>query len=605
MKNNKNDDCIFCFSILFSKIKIEYKDFPIVTTNCYFKHSKQIDFSSFFEQNKKCFDNIKLKLECPVCKELLDKDVFFIKEENNELICPKCIALNIILSSSTNKKKKGKKKNTNKKDNEPKYTTLISLFKGLLPKEPVKIENNLLDDKIIEKEKNEIIEKYQQYRDIIVNEKYLKNLDKLFNFICNLNELKKLISNVYRENKGYLSKNFYENINGIYSFNDLFENFLNNFSIENEKNSDFKSKSLNIIVKTLNEHYNNLMNNSTKMNNMTKKSSYTALKKYSFKSQYSSKNINTEKNLKKYYRLIPVNKQNHTNTNNNINNIIPKRNENIFTKFINLTTFNSNNASFKEKTRNNSNKNIISKQSQSLIRKNRSFISKSKPNSIYKNKTSISLKKKKVDLPLNNYFHKIINTKKKIPIKKNQLVVDKKFKLLYPNNNELKNRINCKNNSIFNTDIYDYKNKSKKYNITSNNNTNDNNNYYDLNKSKIIINTVYNSFTNNIYPFPHKTNFTNYKKFCNNNRTYNYLGNPSLIINRTNEVKKGNDIYNNKNIAKSNNNNYEQNLNLLLTDYSSNNNHNNLKKNRVLKDLNKYYIINNLLKILKLPPIIK
>ena len=206
MENKKNDDCIFCFSLLFSTLKIEYKDTPIIISNCFLNHIKQINLSLFQENNNKSFDNVKLKVECPSCKEYLEKDNFFLCLETNKLICPKCIALNIIISSSSNKKKKkGKIKKENKIKNEPHYATLISLLKESLPE---KNEINLFDEKYVEKEKNYIELKYKYYKDIIIREQYYKMLLNLYHFLCDLNEIKKKIVIVYKENKGYLSKRF-------------------------------------------------------------------------------------------------------------------------------------------------------------------------------------------------------------------------------------------------------------------------------------------------------------------------------------------------------------------------------------------------------------
>ena len=119
-------------------------------------------------------------MKCPSCKENLDKDNFFMCLETNKLICPKCIALNIIISSSSNKKKKkGKAKKDNKIKNEPHYVTLISLLKDSLPE---KNEINIFDEKYVEQEKNDINEKYKEYKDIIIREKYYKMLMDLYNY---------------------------------------------------------------------------------------------------------------------------------------------------------------------------------------------------------------------------------------------------------------------------------------------------------------------------------------------------------------------------------------------------------------------------------------
>ena len=252
---NKNEECIFCFSLLFSTLKIEYKDTPIIISHCYLNHIKEIDISFFQENNNKSFDNVKLKFECPSCKEYLDKDVFFLCLETNKLICPKCIALNIIISSASNKKKKkGKIKKENKVKSEPHYATLISLLKESLPE---KNEINLFDEKYVDKEKNYIELKYKYYKDIIIREQYYKMLLNLYHFLCDLNEIKKKIVIVYKENKGYLSKRFNENVKNILSFDEIFEIFLNNFSLFENKQNSFNSENLKNIIKSLFEHYKN------------------------------------------------------------------------------------------------------------------------------------------------------------------------------------------------------------------------------------------------------------------------------------------------------------------------------------------------------------
>ena len=256
MENKKNEDCIFCFSLLFSTIKIEYKDNPTIISNCYLNHHKQILLSQFLEYNNKSFDNFKLKVECPLCKEFLDKDNFFICIENNKLICPKCIALNIIISSSSNKNKITKtktKKGNNKIKNEPHYATLISLLKESMPE---KKEINY-DEKKIEIEKNDFIQKFKQYKEIIMEEKYYKILYKIYNFLLDLNGIKKKISLVYKENKGYLSKRFYENVESVIFLDILYEIFLNNFSLNENNLNKVCSKELIKDILSLIEHYKN------------------------------------------------------------------------------------------------------------------------------------------------------------------------------------------------------------------------------------------------------------------------------------------------------------------------------------------------------------
>ena len=266
MENKNNEECIFCFSFLFSNIKIDYKDNPILTSTCFLNHQKQLNLSKFLENNDKSFDNVKLKVKCPSCKEYLDKDNFFMCLETNKLICPKCIALNIIISSSSNKKKKkGKAKKDNKIKNEPHYVTLISLLKDSLPE---KNEINIFDEKYVEQEKNDINEKYKEYKDIIIREKYYKMLMDLYNFLCDLYNLKKKITTIYKENKGYLPKRFSENVKNITSFDDLFKIFLNNFTPGINNQDSLSSKELKNMLISLKEHYQNKIDKSILINKL-------------------------------------------------------------------------------------------------------------------------------------------------------------------------------------------------------------------------------------------------------------------------------------------------------------------------------------------------
>lgn len=264
MENKNNEECIFCFSFLFSNIKIDYKDNPILTSTCFLNHQKQLNLSKFLENNDKSFDNVKLKVKCSSCKEYLDKDNFFMCLETNKLICPKCIALNIIISSSSNKKKKkGKAKKDNKIKNEPHYVTLISLLKDSLLE---KNEINIFDEKYVEQEKNDINEKYKEYKDIIIREKYYKMLMALYNFLCDLYNLKKKITIIYKENKGYLPKRFSENVKNISSFDDLFKIFLNNFTPGINNQDSLSSKELKNMLISLKEHYQNKIDKSILIN---------------------------------------------------------------------------------------------------------------------------------------------------------------------------------------------------------------------------------------------------------------------------------------------------------------------------------------------------
>ena len=245
---NNNRDCIFCYSLLFSYLKIEYSNYPIIRTNCFLGHKKEINLYLFFDLNNKSFDKSKLKVECPFCKDLLDKDMFFICIETNQLICPKCIALNIIILSSKGKKKKLKKSN----NKQPHYVTLISLLKESIKNEKEKINLEFLNEKLIEEDKIKIISKYNEYKDIIIDENSQKYLDNIYNFIININNIQKKAIQISKEN--YLSNYFYENMIHLSFHNNIKDIFINNFSIEN-KIINFKE--LKNIFQILYEKYKN------------------------------------------------------------------------------------------------------------------------------------------------------------------------------------------------------------------------------------------------------------------------------------------------------------------------------------------------------------
>ena len=47
-ENKKEDECIFCYSLLFSNIEIEYNNIsPFVITRCFKGHKKKIIFQIF------------------------------------------------------------------------------------------------------------------------------------------------------------------------------------------------------------------------------------------------------------------------------------------------------------------------------------------------------------------------------------------------------------------------------------------------------------------------------------------------------------------------------------------------------------------------------
>ena len=280
--DNQEQNCIFCFSILFSNIKIEYGIHPIIITNCLQGHQKEIDLSLFFEFNNKSYDNNKLKAECPLCKEFLDKDVFFLCLETGQLICPKCIALNIIISSSKKSKKNKAKKGAKSSKKEPSsaqphYSTLISLLKESIENsnEKMNIEDYFNNDKIVECDIN-VKNFYMKYKEIIIDEKEKKYLNRLHDFVNNINCLKKRIFEIYKENKNFLSKYFYENVKYIKSSYDNIDNiFTSNFVINNNNNSLY-SKDFICDVKFLDNYYqdkikkqNNIFVN--KLSNLSKK----------------------------------------------------------------------------------------------------------------------------------------------------------------------------------------------------------------------------------------------------------------------------------------------------------------------------------------------
>ena len=249
VENQKEDECVFCYSLLFSNINIVYNNiYPSIITKCFKGHEKQNIFSNFLDLNNHSFDNNKLKIECPFCKEFSDKDMFFICDETGQLICPKCIALNIIISSNKDKKKKTKK--NNKK--QPHYSTLISLLKNNVQ---IKDELNydFLNEQIIEEEKKEIIHKYNEFKEIIIDEKEQKYLDIIYKLIVDLYKLIKKVNEVYKENKNYLSNYFYENLKNISSLNNIRIIFKNNFDLINNNSS--LPKELNDTIKFLFNYY--------------------------------------------------------------------------------------------------------------------------------------------------------------------------------------------------------------------------------------------------------------------------------------------------------------------------------------------------------------
>ena len=227
----ENVICNFCFSFQLSKIEIILDVFPQIKSTCYLGHEKTIFFTNFFEKNSFTIDNSNLQINCPFCNEKLSKDVFFINPESKKLICPTCIAINIITSSSKKSSKKSSSKKTKIKKEEKKdsYVTLVSLLKG---EQKEKIDFSFIDDKILSAEKIFIDDKYKDLKEIIINEREQNILNKIYELLINYNQLKQRLNEIYKNNKGFLSNYFYNNISYIYSYNNIIkELFENNFQI--------------------------------------------------------------------------------------------------------------------------------------------------------------------------------------------------------------------------------------------------------------------------------------------------------------------------------------------------------------------------------------
>ena len=297
----------------------------------------------------------------------------------------------------------------------------------------------------------------------------------------------------------------------------------------------------------------NRMNISIKKKSSSKKKIFhPVLGRNGFKPKCSSKSILNEKYLQKYYRVISKSKtKNRLNTNGD-----------KISKLLNLTILNTNNNSFRKNINNNSNKNLF--RLQKIIRKNNSFISKTKP---LLNRTNNKISSNLVNPIIKINYIKKMNFKNKIPTKQKIFSINKKNR--FSKNSKIKNE----SNSRLNSNSYQ---RSKIINNRFRNIDNDNN-YYNLNNnSKIIINTIYNSFTNNIYPAPLKTNFSK-KSLIINKNLYN-LENNLLLINDEYKPKKRYNLIEKKNYG--NNSNSNNNINLLTECYFSNN-------NKVLNNCNK------------------
>ena len=385
-----------------------------------------------------------------------------------------------------------------------------------------------------------------------------KNINKKIYPIRKIN----LNNNIHKKNVIQLKKRLYSEKNNNKYKNCHPSSSIKIQKIKHQRNFDLKQALNN---SHLSSYYR--LNTSTSKNksSLYKRSNYTNIKQINSKSKISSKSLTNERNinLKKYYRLSSRNKnENENDLYNNIKKIITdslNRNSLSQKLFIqNLISSNSNS--------NGGNNNNINS-----FQKNNSFILNRKNNLNNINNNKI---KKKTDIPISSYNK--ISHKNKIPIKKNSSIINQKNNL-YSNNNKIRNKINSVNNPIFHYNSFHENNKQNLNNFISDKN------YYNLNRNKqlgniygnkdnnkIIINTVYNSFTNNIYPIP-KYNFSKNKKHIGyeNNLTFNHLNNPYLLLNHTNlENRKKEFLYDKKIINSINNK--SKNNSKLLTEYDLN-----------------------------------
>ena len=319
---------------------------------------------------------------------------------------------------------------------------------------------------------------------------------------------------------------------------------------------------------------------------INKKSNYIITRQFSYKPRHSNKSIFKEKNinLTKYYRISSLNKKN--NNKSDLYNymkkiIVDNRNRNNQNQCLNLPIFKT-----------NSNKNIDG----NIFKKNKSLSIKRKKNL---NK-SYNKNKNKIDIPI--CYYKKINIKNKIPFQKNVMIFKQKNKL-YSNNNKIKIKINNLNSAYFRPNYSIDNKKTNTNNIIGNTNFHINNDRIrgvDENKdnNKIIINTVYNSFTNNIYPIPHKINYSKYKKSHGNNNiiNYNYVENPFLLINHRNNAYDKKLVHNNSCLKSPDNFNILTEYNR-MSDYSLRNINNGRIPNKIINDkvTKKNYIRNRLL----------
>ena len=424
-----------------------------------------------------------------------------------------------------------------------------------------------------------------------------KNINKKIYPIRKIN----LNNNIHKKNAIQLKKKLCSE-----KSNNKYKNYHPSSSIKIQKNKYQRNLDLKQVLNNSNLSSYYRLNTSTNKNKRTlyKKTNYTNIKPINSKPKISSKSLTNERNinLKKYYRLSSRNKnKNDIDLYNNIKKII-------------TDSLNRNSLNQKLYVKNlNSSSNIMNNININSFKKNNSFVLNHKNNL----NTNISNKtKKKTDIPVS--YNNKISLKNKIPIKKNTSITNQKNKL-YSNNNKIRNKIN----SVYNP-IFHYNSFHEKYKRNLNNFIYDKN-YYNLNQNeqigniygnkdnnKIIINTVYNSFTNNIYPMP-KYNFSKNKKHIgyNNNLTFNYLDNPLFLLNHTNLENRKKEFLYDKKVINSINNKSKNNPKLLteynlinnnktINCYNKGNNSKNVSK-KIINDKvkNKNYIryfSNNLLK---------
>ena len=601
MNNKKNNDIYDKFKIgdifkerfeektKFNKLIYNFKDNKINKNKNVLNNQenkpKTLEYQNYIKNNH---DKIKY---CSSIKKNIHNEITKLKGNDSGLIEPDSIEMNNsknnkIILETFNLENSSEKEDKNIMVSELDIDVPDSMSKNQNDNDEIKIKNMKLVNAVGYGNKKNIFDANKNIQ-TKMNEKN-KLVKKKIYPIRKIN----LNVNIHKKNPIQLKKrnennerinNTNNNINKYKSIHSSSSTKFSKRKIPN--NLDLKQALSNSNIFSYNNH---IMNTSTNLNknSINKKSAYTISRKFSYKQKYSSKSIRNAKNfnLKKYYRINSVNKNKKDNDlYNNIKNIIMNSiNRNNLNRALNITTLNS-----------NSDLNNIN--NTNSFKKNNSFIinRKNSLNNI-NNKT-----KKKTDIPnisnIPNNYYKKISSKNKIPNRKNSLMIKQKNKL-YSNNNKIRNKINSIHNSIFRSNSYHGKKERNDIDNIYNKN------YYDLNinnhignlykskdSNKIIINTVYNSYTNNIYPIPNKDNFSKYKKNIgyNNNVTYNYLENPFILINhpKTDGINRKNEFLYDKKFINSNFSNKSRDNSNLLTEYDLNYN-----------NKNKYILTNNSLK---------